>query len=344
MSTYGGISETRSLARDGGQHLLVAVDEPDNAELLSTTLELAGYRIGIAGSGTEVLTRLAEQRFELVVIDAELPEMDALAQGRRLVTHRPPVLLLTAWDALDKLLPELGAGERDYVTKPFRIAEVLARIQVLLRGRAGVAGTAHCTTRTWSWTTPPARPGAAGAPSTSRPPSTGCCAISSSTRTRCCPRSRSADTSGATSVATTRWSSSSPASGARSTRRARRSSTPAEASATGSDGQPTRGECPARGLRGIRGAIRGHTFPIHTSGWDHGCTGGDADGGLTGLAGKRVGLIGTGATAIQVVPHLGRDARQLYGLQRTVLRRRTRQPAHRSRVRPGARPRLAAAP
>ncbi|WP_369188224.1 response regulator transcription factor [Streptomyces sp. R08] len=137
MSTYGGISETRSLALGGGQHLLVAVDEPDNAELLSTTLELAGYRIGIAGSGTEVVTRLAEQRFELVVIDAELPEMDALAQGRRLVTHRPPVLLLTAWDALDKLLPELGAGERDYVTKPFRIAEVLARIQVLLRGRGG---------------------------------------------------------------------------------------------------------------------------------------------------------------------------------------------------------------
>ncbi len=137
MSTYGGISEARSLALGGGQHLLVAVDEPDNAELLSTTLELAGYRIRIAGSGTEVVTRLAEQRFELVVIDAELPEMDALAQGRRLVTHRPPVLLLTAWDALDKLLPELGAGERDYVTKPFRIAEVLARIQVLLRGRGG---------------------------------------------------------------------------------------------------------------------------------------------------------------------------------------------------------------
>lgn len=137
MSTYDSISETRSLARGGGQHLLVAVDEPDNAELLSTTLELAGYRILIAESGTEVVSRLAEQRFELVVIDAELPEMAALAQGRRLVTHRPPVLLLTAWDALDKLLPELGAGERDYVTKPFRIAEVLARIQVLLRGRGG---------------------------------------------------------------------------------------------------------------------------------------------------------------------------------------------------------------
>ncbi|MEV6539480.1 response regulator transcription factor [Streptomyces sp. NPDC051665] len=137
MSTYDSISETRSLARGGGQHLLVAVDEPDNAELLSTTLELAGYHIRTAGNGTEVVSRLAEQRFELVVIDAELPEMDALAQGRRLVTHRPPVLLLAGWDALDKLLPELGAGERDYVTKPFRIAEVLARIQVLLRGRGG---------------------------------------------------------------------------------------------------------------------------------------------------------------------------------------------------------------
>ncbi|MFJ3415620.1 hypothetical protein ACIPN8_04695 [Streptomyces sp. NPDC086082] len=70
-----------------------------------------------------------------------------------------------------------------------------------------------------------------------------------------------------------------------------------------------------QGVAGIGGAIPGHTF--HTSHWDHGCTGGDADGGLTGLAGKRVGLIGTCAIAIQFVPHLGRDARQLYGLQRT---------------------------
>ncbi|WP_407078132.1 hypothetical protein [Streptomyces sp. NPDC001642] len=48
-----------------------------------------------------------------------------------------------------------------------------------------------------------------------------------------------------------------------------------------------------QGVAGISGAIRGHSF--HTSRWDHGCTGGDADGGLTGLAGKHVGLIGTGA-------------------------------------------------
>ncbi|WP_328608729.1 NAD(P)/FAD-dependent oxidoreductase [Amycolatopsis sp. NBC_00345] len=61
--------------------------------------------------------------------------------------------------------------------------------------------------------------------------------------------------------------------------------------------------------------FEGHTF--HTSRWDYGYTGGNADGGLTGLADKRVALIGTGATAIQAVPHLGRDAKHLYVFQRT---------------------------
>ncbi|ASO20734.1 cation diffusion facilitator CzcD-associated flavoprotein CzcO [Actinoalloteichus hoggarensis] len=68
------------------------------------------------------------------------------------------------------------------------------------------------------------------------------------------------------------------------------------------------------GIPGIED-FAGHTF--HTSRWDYDYTGGDADGGLHRLADKRVALIGTGATAIQVVPHLGRDARHLYVFQRT---------------------------
>ena len=68
------------------------------------------------------------------------------------------------------------------------------------------------------------------------------------------------------------------------------------------------------GIPGIE-TFAGHTF--HTSRWDYGYTGGDADGGLAKLADKRVALIGTGATAIQVVPHLGRDAQHLYVFQRT---------------------------
>ncbi|MEU4896981.1 NAD(P)/FAD-dependent oxidoreductase [Streptomyces sp. NPDC044780] len=68
------------------------------------------------------------------------------------------------------------------------------------------------------------------------------------------------------------------------------------------------------GIPGIE-TFKGHTF--HTSRWDYGYTGGDASGGLSRLADKRVALIGTGATAIQVVPHLGRDAEHLYVFQRT---------------------------
>ncbi|MER7395795.1 NAD(P)/FAD-dependent oxidoreductase [Streptomyces sp. NPDC000151] len=68
------------------------------------------------------------------------------------------------------------------------------------------------------------------------------------------------------------------------------------------------------GIPGIE-SFQGHTF--HTSRWDYGYTGGDANGNLRGLADKRVALIGTGATAIQCVPHVGNDAQHLYVFQRT---------------------------
>ncbi len=70
-------------------------------------------------------------------------------------------------------------------------------------------------------------------------------------------------------------------------------------------------------LPGIAGVetFKGHTF--HTSRWDYDYTGGDPMGGLTGLKGKRVGIIGTGATAVQCVPHLGESAGQLFVFQRT---------------------------
>ncbi|MEU6113435.1 NAD(P)/FAD-dependent oxidoreductase [Streptomyces sp. NPDC047117] len=76
----------------------------------------------------------------------------------------------------------------------------------------------------------------------------------------------------------------------------------------------TLSEAKLPGIPGIE-TFRGHTF--HTSRWDYAYTGGDADGGLHKLADKRVALIGTGATAIQCVPHLGADAERLYVFQRT---------------------------
>ena len=68
------------------------------------------------------------------------------------------------------------------------------------------------------------------------------------------------------------------------------------------------------GIPGI-GTFAGHT--CHTSRWDYGYTGGDSGGGLTGLKDKRVGIIGTGATAVQCIPHLGEWAKELFVFQRT---------------------------
>ncbi|MFG3019658.1 response regulator [Streptomyces sp. NPDC048254] len=75
---YGSSSSPQPLARGSGQWLLVAAGDPDTADLLTTTLELAGYRTGAAGGGAEVARRLVAQRFDLVVMDAELPGMDDL--------------------------------------------------------------------------------------------------------------------------------------------------------------------------------------------------------------------------------------------------------------------------
>ncbi|WSU70015.1 response regulator transcription factor [Streptomyces sp. NBC_01102] len=125
-----------SPARGDGQHVLVVADDPAIVELLTTTLVLAGYQVQSASSGAEGLKRVAEHPYDLVVFDATMPGLDELQRGRRLPpADRPPVLFLTAYESLHTLVPELGLGEEDYVTKPFGISEVLARTHVLLRGR-----------------------------------------------------------------------------------------------------------------------------------------------------------------------------------------------------------------
>ena len=93
------------------------------------------------------------------------------------------------------------------------------------------------------------------------------------------------------------------------------------------------------GIPGIEN-FKGHTF--HTSRWDYDYTGGDTTGGLHKLQDKRVGIIGTGATAIQCIPHLGAHAQQLYVFQRTpVIRGRTEQHAHQPGMGEDAQARLA---
>ncbi|MBG0851878.1 response regulator transcription factor [Streptomyces spinoverrucosus] len=138
-------SEQPAPPRGDGRHVLVVDNDPAVTELLATAMELVGYRVGTAGSGTEGMLRLAQHRFDLVVWDATLPDLAGFARGRRVPpADRPPLLFLTTCDSLHCLLPELGLGGEDYVTKPVRITEVLARAQVLLRGRSPVRDGMPC--------------------------------------------------------------------------------------------------------------------------------------------------------------------------------------------------------
>jgi DNA-binding response OmpR family regulator len=136
MSLYGNVVDKPSPPRGDGQEVLVVAGDPLDSELVSTTLELAGYRVGTAGSGAEGMVRLSRQRFDLVVWDATLRENAYLAWGRRVApADRPPLLFLATCDSLPGLVPELGREQEDYVTKPLRVAEMLARVEMLLRRR-----------------------------------------------------------------------------------------------------------------------------------------------------------------------------------------------------------------
>lgn len=132
---YGSSSERHpALARGAGQRLLVIAGDSEVSELLCATLELAGYRVVEAVTAADGLARLTRERFDLVVVDVTLPDVAELGRTRPTVVRRPPVLLLVDYESLDRIVPELGLGQRDYVTKPFRVADLLARVQVLLRG------------------------------------------------------------------------------------------------------------------------------------------------------------------------------------------------------------------
>jgi two-component system response regulator MprA len=116
--------------------ILVVDDERAVRESLRRALELEGYEIELAEDGREALERLeAESQPDVLVLDVLMPGVDGLEVCRRLrrTGGRLPVLMLTARDAVENRVAGLDAGADDYVTKPFALEELLARIRALLR-------------------------------------------------------------------------------------------------------------------------------------------------------------------------------------------------------------------
>src|SRR3954447_1085251 len=122
--------------------VLVVDDEPNIAELLAMALRLEGWHIAVAHSGSKAVAAARKEQPDAVVLDIMLPDFDGMEVMRRIRSHRPnlPVLFLTARDSVEDRVAGLTAGGDDYVTKPFSLEEVVARLRALLR-RAGAGAT-----------------------------------------------------------------------------------------------------------------------------------------------------------------------------------------------------------
>jgi two-component system, OmpR family, response regulator len=141
----GSVQSGGTLATDsrheGAQarpRLLVVEDDPNIVELLSASLRFAGFDVTAATSGADAVTTARTSQPDLVVLDVMLPDLDGFEVIRRLreTGVRIPVVFLTARDATDDKVRGLTLGGDDYVTKPFSLEELTARIRAVLRRTA----------------------------------------------------------------------------------------------------------------------------------------------------------------------------------------------------------------
>jgi two-component system OmpR family response regulator len=120
--------------------ILVVDDEPSIVDAVSTALRYEGFEVSQAESGRDALRVAGELEPDLVVLDWMLPDLNGLEVGRRLRDQgfKTAILFLTAKDAVENKVEALRAGGDDYVTKPFSLAEVVARVHAILRRTSGV--------------------------------------------------------------------------------------------------------------------------------------------------------------------------------------------------------------
>jgi len=121
--------------------LLVVDDEPNILELLSVSLRFAGFEVATATNGADALNKVREFSPDLLVLDVMMPGLDGFAVASTLRSRGDcvPVVFLTAKDATEDRVQGLTLGGDDYVTKPFSLEEVVARIRAVLRRTGGPA-------------------------------------------------------------------------------------------------------------------------------------------------------------------------------------------------------------
>jgi two-component system, OmpR family, response regulator len=126
---------------DSQHRVLVVDDEPNIVDVVAMALRFQGFGVETAGTGEEALSRVASFRPHLMVLDVMLPDMEGFDVAQRLGAQRAevPIIFLTARDATEDKIRGLTTGGDDYVTKPFSLEELIARVRTVLR-RTGAAG------------------------------------------------------------------------------------------------------------------------------------------------------------------------------------------------------------
>lgn len=121
-----------------GRHILVVEDDPSIRLGLQMNLKAEGYRVSVAGDGLSGLERARQGGIELLILDVMLPKLNGFELLRQLRSegHAIPTIVLSARDTELDIVMGLDFGAEDYVTKPFGLAELLARIKVVLRRAA----------------------------------------------------------------------------------------------------------------------------------------------------------------------------------------------------------------
>jgi two-component system, OmpR family, response regulator len=117
------------------QRVLVVDDEASIVDAVATSLRYEGFEVEEATNGRTALRKAQDNPPDLIILDIMLPDLDGIEVTRRLRADgvKTPILFLTAKDALEDKLAGLTVGGDDYVTKPFALAEIVARTQVILR-------------------------------------------------------------------------------------------------------------------------------------------------------------------------------------------------------------------
>jgi two-component system, OmpR family, alkaline phosphatase synthesis response regulator PhoP len=124
-----------SSAGPRGQHILIVEDDPAIAAGLALNLKLAGHRTSAAEDGLKALSCVQEQDFDMILLDINLPHRNGLEvlQSLRAADNLVPVIVLSARDGEFDKVAALRLGADDYLTKPFALAELLARMEAVLR-------------------------------------------------------------------------------------------------------------------------------------------------------------------------------------------------------------------